>query len=277
MKTTPFHRKRRIARLALISVAFVVIGYFVYLKDCSGATPIKDLQVSGSSEIKSGTFSIQSGVIVQALAGSTITISGAVNASAATSWIMPSVGVTTATNANAIFDPNGTGAIELLAKTYVGNTAAVTPTANLHLAAGAATAGAAPLKMTLGPVLTTPEAGAFEFDGAEVYATTSTPTRKRIATDTAPVAIAAADINWSLGSTFTKTLAANTTFTFSNAVDGRTIVVALTNTASNYTVAWTGVTWSGGTAPTQTTGAKTDVYTFVKVGAVIYGSAVQNF
>lgn len=231
-------------------------------------TPIKDLKVSGSSQISSGTFSIQSGVIFQALAGSTIKLE------AATVTIGT---MTTLSNANAVLDPNGTGAVELLAKTYVGNTAAVTPTANLHLAAGAAEAGSAPLKLTSGTSLTTPEAGAIEFDGSFFYGTSGTPTRQRIATDAAPVAVAALDINWSLGSTFTKTLAANSTFTFSNAVDGRTIVVAVTNTAFNYTVAWTGVTWSGGAAPTQTVGAKTDVYTFVKVGAVTYGSAVQNF
>lgn len=48
-----------------------------------------------------------------------------------------------------------------------------TPTADLHLAAGTATASTAPLKFTSGTKLTTPEAGAIEFDGTEYYATTS--------------------------------------------------------------------------------------------------------
>ena len=90
-------------------------------------------------------------------------------------------------------------------------------------------------------------------------------------------AISASDIDWNASQTHSKTLSANTTFTFSNATDGQTIVVAVTNTASNYTVTWPTVSWSGGVAPTQTTGAKTDVYTFIKVGTTIYGSAVQNF
>lgn len=90
--------------------------------------------------------------------------------------------------------------------------------------------------------------------------------------------IGAADIDWSAGNTFKKTLAANTTFTFSNLTSGQSIVVALTNTASNYTVTWPGtVKWSGGAAPTQTVGAKTDVYTFVYDGANTYGSVIQNF
>ena len=47
-----------------------------------------------------------------------------------------------------------------------------TPTALLMLAAGTATAGTAPLKFTSGTNLTTPENGAFEFDGTNLYFTT---------------------------------------------------------------------------------------------------------
>lgn len=91
-------------------------------------------------------------------------------------------------------------------------------------------------------------------------------------------AVAASNIDWSLSKTYSKTLSANTTFTFSNDTDGQTIVVAITNTAGNYTVAWpAAVQWSGGTEPVQTIGAFTDVITFVKIGSTIYGSSVQNF
>jgi len=48
------------------------------------------------------------------------------------------------------------------------------PTARLHLPAGAAGAGNAPLKLTSGTNLTTPEAGAFEYDGTNLYFTTGT-------------------------------------------------------------------------------------------------------
>ncbi|WP_208025644.1 hypothetical protein [Niastella caeni] len=47
------------------------------------------------------------------------------------------------------------------------------PTAWLHLGAGLATANSAPLKFTTGPVLTTPEDGAVEYDGTDLYLTTS--------------------------------------------------------------------------------------------------------
>ena len=44
-------------------------------------------------------------------------------------------------------------------------------TATLHIRAGTATAGSAPLKFTAGTNLTTPENGAFEFDGTNLYFT----------------------------------------------------------------------------------------------------------
>lgn len=90
-------------------------------------------------------------------------------------------------------------------------------------------------------------------------------------------AISASNIDWSTGYVFTKTLSANTTFTFSNQLSGQTIVVRVTNTASNWTVTWPTVKWPNQVAPTQTTGAFSDVYTFIYDGANTYGSFVQNF
>lgn len=90
-------------------------------------------------------------------------------------------------------------------------------------------------------------------------------------------AIASTTIDWSTGNLFTQTLSANTTFTFSNQRSGQTIVVRLTNTASNYTVTWPSLKWPNQTAPTMTTGAFSDVYTFVYDGTNVYGSFVQNF
>ena len=45
------------------------------------------------------------------------------------------------------------------------------PTAYLHLKAGTATAGTAPIKLTSGTNLTTPENGTFEYDGTNLYFT----------------------------------------------------------------------------------------------------------
>ena len=74
---------------------------------------------------------------------------------------------------NKIFEAVANGAIlvSILAngKTFIGGS--TTPTALLHLAAGTAAAGTAPLKLTSGTNLTTPENGAFEFDGTNLYFT----------------------------------------------------------------------------------------------------------
>ena len=54
-------------------------------------------------------------------------------------------------------------------------------TAVLHLKAGTAAAGTAPLKLVAGVNLTTPEAGAIEFDGTNLHFTTSGGVRKTLA------------------------------------------------------------------------------------------------
>lgn len=97
--------------------------------------------------------------------------------------------------------------------------------------------------------------------------------------NTAAVSISALDISWADPNfTFFKTLGANSTFTFSNTSEGKTIVVALTNTGSNFTVTWpAGIKWQLGTPPVQTIGAKTDIYTFIKINSIIYGAASQNY
>ncbi|MGV3768140.1 MAG: hypothetical protein ACO1NW_18555 [Chitinophagaceae bacterium] len=55
-----------------------------------------------------------------------------------------------------------------------GDIGSFVPAAKLHIAAGAASAGNAPLKFTAGTNLSTPEAGAVEFDGTNYYATSGT-------------------------------------------------------------------------------------------------------
>ena len=95
----------------------------------------------------------------------------------------------------------------------------------------------------------------------------------------ATTTISASSIDWTQGNSFYKALSANTTFTFTGAVDGQIITVTLLNTASNYTVTWPTIKWTGNTAPVMTTGAKYDVYTIyynATVGAY-FGSYVQNF
>lgn len=70
---------------------------------------------------------------------------------------------------NAIFATGITGTLGTPAgKIGVGISA---PTARLHLPAGSASAGTAPLKFSSGTVMTTPEDGAIEYDGANLFFT----------------------------------------------------------------------------------------------------------
>lgn len=80
-----------------------------------------------------------------------------------TKWIglyISNVGGTATTKYDAIFNGGGNVGIGTIA-----------PTALLHLKAGTATAGTAPLKFTSGTLMTTPENGAIEYDGSNIYQT----------------------------------------------------------------------------------------------------------
>jgi Ubiquitin-activating enzyme E1 FCCH domain len=69
-------------------------------------------------------------------------------------------------------------------KVFVGGAGvAPVPTAKLHIGAGAAAASGAPLKLTSGTNLTTPEAGAVEYNGTELFFTRAS-TRLKVLLDT---------------------------------------------------------------------------------------------
>jgi hypothetical protein len=74
----------------------------------------------------------------------------------------------TSTNRWAIYQEGTTDSNYFGGNIGIGQT---TPTARLHVAAGTATANSAPIKLTSGTNLTTPEDGAFEFDGTNLYFT----------------------------------------------------------------------------------------------------------
>lgn len=77
------------------------------------------------------------------------------------------------------------------------------------------------------------------------------------------VAMAALDVDCSAGNYFTKTISANSTFTFSNAPASRAFAFTLELTHTSGTVTWpAAVKWPGDTAPTLTTG-RTHLFTFV--------------
>jgi len=129
-------------------------------------------------------------------------------------------------------------------------------TAKLHIAVGSSgSAGTAPIKLTAGTNLTNPEAGAVEFDGTDLFYTTSTPTRRTVA-------------NLTANQTFTnKTIAVG-----SNGITGTAGRVAQFNPS-------TGNLEAGSSAPAiagsfSGSGSATTTYT-VTIGATMAGTAYK--
>lgn len=83
------------------------------------------------------------------------------------------------------------GAILLTGNVGIGTTAA---TATLHLKAGTASPNTAPLKLSAGTNLTTPEPGAIEFDGTSLFYTTDAGVRKTLGTAGAGVTALTGDV-----------------------------------------------------------------------------------
>jgi hypothetical protein len=93
------------------------------------------------------------------------------------------------------------------------------------------------------------------------------------------VSVAALSIDCSAGNYFTKTISANSTFTFDSVPTSRAYAFTLELNHTSGTVTWpTAVKWPGDTTPSLTTG-KTHLFTFVTDdgGTRWYGSALTNY
>jgi hypothetical protein len=176
--------------------------------------------------------------------------------------------------ANNVILGNGTSAVQVVAPGTSGNVltsngttwASTTPTAQAYPGAGMAVStgtawgtskttptgdvvGTTDTQTLTNKTLTAPESTGAIYDNGSV--------RGNI------VAVAALDIDCSAGNYFTKTISANSTFTVSSVPASRAYAFTLELTHTSGTVTWfSGVEWSGGTAPTLTNG-KTSLITFV--------------
>ncbi|NDC95950.1 hypothetical protein EB077_11645, partial [bacterium] len=75
------------------------------------------------------------------------------------------------------------------------------------------------------------------------------------------------------GTIQTCTLTGNCTFTMPTAIAGKSFTLFLSSGSGSFTASFTGVKWSGGTAPTITTTAnKIDILSFISDGTFWYGS-----
>lgn len=114
--------------------------------------------------------------------GVSIDLAGSTNSTATTGRI---AAVRTGTNGTGdlIFysrlQPDTIERMRILSTGHISMGGIFTPTARLHLAAGTATAGTAPLKLTSGTLTTAAEAGAIEFLTDKYYATITTGTARK--------------------------------------------------------------------------------------------------
>jgi hypothetical protein len=109
----------------------------------------------------------------------------------------------------------------------------------------------------------------------------ATPAFRVLAPSDIPIAtvtVAAQTVDWSLGNTFNKLLAANISFIFTNPNEGQTIRLRVQQDASHTVAFASPIRWPGGTAPVMTTGAgRIDIFTFHYIGGLYYGTFEQNF
>lgn len=106
----------------------------------------------------------------------------------------------------------------------------------------------------------------------------NTPTFNNVK-ESAPldIAISALNIDWSLGDTFYKTISSASTFTFSNDVNGKSIVVAITNSsASDRAVTWPGGVLADLNYDGTVVAGTTSLFTFVKIAGTVYVAEMKE-
>jgi len=101
------------------------------------------------------------------------------------------------------------------------------PTATIHIRAGSASAGSAPLKFTNGTYLTTPEAGAMEYDGSNLYFTPNTSRKLMLTGHTKTATFDFPSINGGNTSEKTVTVAGATTGSSCSCAPNTTIEAGL--------------------------------------------------
>lgn len=91
------------------------------------------------------------------------------------------------------------------------------------------------------------------------------------------IAVAALDVDWSLGDTYHKSIAAPTTFTFSNDVNGKSIVMAVTNTdTTDHPLTWPAGVLADLNYDGIVIGGTTTLFTFVKINGTVYVAEIKE-
>lgn len=183
------------------------------------------------------TFGANNGNHYQVSFGNTIALGGFTGTTLVGIYYNPTItGSGTNTHYAALFN-KGTVGIGTL-----------TPTALLHLAAGTATAGTAPLKLTTGTALGTPENGAFEYHTSHLYFTIGS-TRYQLDQQTTPAWLLASGGTLSGPNLIVGTTSNTISYRFNSLtsqVDGAGALYVNSAGAVAGTQQWSpSVTWSG--------------------------------
>lgn len=107
----------------------------------------------------------------------------------------------------------------------------------------------------------------------------STPGKVKLST--APVKVMTAletDLDWSQFNIFKKTITATSTFTFSNTIDGVSILfLVVNNTVSGKVVNLpAGIKWAGGFPVTSVNANTSVMFSLIKIDGDIYCSAIDS-
>jgi len=115
--------------------------------------------------------------------------------------------------------------------------------------------------------------------GGGAYVTRKIKKSNAVSEDVNATATGTIDLDWSAEDNFVLTLTGNTTLTFSNDSNAQAItIVVAQDGVGGHTLTLPTILWSGGTAPTPSSGAsEVDVYTVIKRNGSLYGSVLQNF
>lgn len=86
------------------------------------------------------------------------------------------------------------------------------------------------------------------------------------------------DLDWSQHNVFKKTITATSTFTFSNTIDGVSVLfVVVNNTASGKIINLpSGLKWAGGVAISTIAANTSVIFSFIKIDGQIYCSAIEG-
>lgn len=87
--------------------------------------------------------------------------------------------------------------------------------------------------------------------------------------------ISSTAIDWNCTHSYKTGITTSTTFTFSNAANGKTIVFSLTNSTGTNTLTWPTVSWLNAGAPAPLSSTATIIITFVQINGIVYGSYIN--